>query len=591
METGTTEKEKETKAKGAQESPEKPDWFQDFVDNYDYDRPQRGEILKGVILDIGDNSILLDVGLKRDAIVTSQDLDKVDEEVIGDLDVGDEVFVSVIRSPIGDDDLLVSLSRGIAYESWVKAKRFMEEDKLLELLIIDQNKGGLLVEFENLRGFVPNSHIPSLRRGSSNQKASEVKAKMIGDTIPLKVIEVNRKQRRLVFSARVAQKEKREKRLKELEVGDVINSRVVNVVDFGVFVDLDGVDGLVHKSEIAWDRVYDPSKHFSVGDQIDVKVVDVDVERERVSLSRKALLPNPWEKLEEKYDVGDLVEGKVVSVLDFGAFVELPEGLQGLVHVSEIGYANMGDPESVVQEGDNVLVRILSIEPERERVSLSMRRVPVDDQLAWMMDEEDADTVSDLDQELLEEMEEGQEAELSTDEEEVQAEVEEPEVEGAVEKGGEADAVAEETTEEEEAEATAEGTEAEEVEEPDAAIEAAVAGGEEAEATAEGTEAEEVEEPDAAADEADTDAKEAAEEEEIDAAGEETETEEVEESDAVAEEASEEEEVEGAEMSAAEEGEAEPAVTEVESEDKEEGTAETDEETEGEEEEVPAGEA
>jgi small subunit ribosomal protein S1 len=418
METETKEKEKKTNAVENEQSQENPDWFQDFVDNYDYDRPQRGEILKGVILDIGDNSILLDVGLKRDAIVTSQDLDKVDKETLEELDVGDEVFVSVIRSPIGDDDLLVSLSRGIAYESWVKAKQYMEEDKLLELPIIDQNKGGLLVEFENLRGFVPNSHIPSLRRGTSKQKASEEKSKMIGDTIPLKVIEVNRKQRRLVFSARVAQKEKREKRLNELEEGDVITSRVVNVVDFGIFVDLDGVDGLVHKSEIAWDRVYDPSKYFSVGDEIEVKVVDVDVERERVSLSRKALLSNPWEELEEKYDVGDLVEGKVVSVLDFGAFVELPEGLQGLVHVSEIGYANMGDPESVVQEGDNVLVRVLSIEPERERVSLSMRRVPVDDQLAWMMDEEDAETVSDLDIESQEELEDSDAEDIREDEEE-----------------------------------------------------------------------------------------------------------------------------------------------------------------------------
>jgi small subunit ribosomal protein S1 len=347
------------------------------------------------------------------------------------------------------------------------------------LPIIDQNKGGLLVEFENLRGFVPNSHIPTLRRGTSHEKANEAKAKMIGDTIPLKVIEVNRKQRRLVFSARVAQKEQREKRLKELEVGDVITSRVVNVVDFGVFVDLDGVDGLVHKSEIAWDRVYDPSKHFKVGDQIEVKVVDVDVERERVSLSRKALLPNPWEELEEKYDVGDLVEGKVVSVLDFGAFVELPEGLQGLVHVSEIGYANMGDPESVVQEGDNVLVRILSVEPERERVSLSMRRVPVDDQLAWMMDEEDAETVTDLGEDTAEDVGEGAAEESAAVEREVGLEEgEEPEAEvteeEAEERAEKAAAEIEEEEEEEAVEATAESGEGEE------SVEASAEEGEEA---------------------------------------------------------------------------------------------------------------
>jgi len=459
MESGTTEKEREAATAAKSQEQEQPDWFKDFVDNYDYDRPQRGEILKGVILDIGDNSILLDVGLKRDAIVTSQDLDKVDQEILDDLEEGDEVFVSVIRTPVGDDDLLVSLNRGIAYESWVKAEEYMEADELLELEIIDQNKGGLLVEFDNLRGFVPNSHIPSLRRGTSDKKQNEVKAEMIGDTLPVKVIEVNRKQRRLVFSARVAQREQRERRLKELEVGDIIESRVVNVVDFGVFVDLDGVDGLVHKSEIAWDRVYDPSKYFSVGDEIEVEVVDIDVERERVSLSRKALLPNPWEKLEDKYDVGDLLEGKVVSVLDFGAFVELPEGLQGLVHVSEIGYANMGDPESVVQEGDNVLVRILSIEPDRERVSLSMRRVPVDEQMAWMMDEDEEDLPEDLDMEAAEEMlaeDEGQAGEDEAEEGESQpestAEAEVEDLEGEQEEPDSETAVEEEDGEEPSAE-------------------------------------------------------------------------------------------------------------------------------------------
>jgi predicted RNA-binding protein with RPS1 domain len=161
-------------------------------------------------------------------------------------------------------------------------------------------------------------------------------------------------------------------------------------VDFGVFVDLDGVDGLVHKSEIDWDRVTNPSKRYKVGDVIEVKVVGVDKEKERVSLSRKVLLPNPWQAIAENYKIGDLVEGEVVSVLDFGAFVELPEGLHGLVHVSEIGYANSEDPKNVVKRGDQVLVRVIAIDPGRERVSLSMRRVPVSEQMEWMMNLEDA---------------------------------------------------------------------------------------------------------------------------------------------------------------------------------------------------------
>jgi len=224
----------------------------------------------------------------------------------------------------------------------------------------------------------------------STQKTGEKKAELMGKLLPVKAIEVDQKESRLVFSARVAQKDQKQKRLKEIEVGTVIKSRVVNVVDFGVFVDLEGIDGLVHKSEIDWVRVNKPSKIFKAGDAIEVKVVAVDLEKERVSLSRKALLPNPWHELVEKYNEGDLVDGKVISVLDFGAFVELQEGLQGLVHVSEIGYENTEDPKGAVRKGDQVLVRIMGIDSGRERVSLSMRRVPISEQMDWMMTLEDA---------------------------------------------------------------------------------------------------------------------------------------------------------------------------------------------------------
>jgi len=371
-------------------SVEQPGWFKDFVDHYDVDKPQQGEILKGTILDIQDSSILLDVGFKRDAIIPGQDLEKVEQELRQGLAVGDEIFVSVLRTPVGDDDLLVSLHKALAQKTWVKAEELAKSEELIELEVVDQNRGGLLVEYENLRGFVPNSHIPSIRRGMSTQKTGEIKAELMGKLLPVKAIEVDQKESRLLFSARVAKKDQRQKRLREIEVGTVIKSRVVNVVDFGIFVDLEGVDGLVHKSEIDWARVNKPSKLFKAGDEIEVKVVGVDLEKERVSLSRKALLPNPWHELVEKFSEGDLVDGKVISVLDFGAFVELKEGLQGLVHVSEVGYENTEDPKSAVRKGDQVLVRIMGIDPRRERVSLSMRRVPVSEQMDWMMNLEDA---------------------------------------------------------------------------------------------------------------------------------------------------------------------------------------------------------
>jgi small subunit ribosomal protein S1 len=384
---------------------QQPGWFQEFVDHYDVDKPKQGEMLTGTILDIQPGSILLDVGLKRDAIIPGQDLDRVDDEILENLSVGDEITVGVIRTPLGDDDLLVSLQKGLAQKSWVKAQEVLESDEMVELEIVDQNRGGLLVAYDNLRGFVPNSHIPSIRRGTGSKKAGEIKGEMIGDTLSVKAIEVNPQERRLVFSARGAQKDQRQERLEELEVGEVIKSKVVNVVDFGLFVDLHGVDGLVHKSEIDWEHVNHPSDWFSMGDDIEVKIVSIDKERERVSLSRKVLQPNPWQKLADKFQEGDLVEGVVVSVLDFGAFVEIQEGLQGLVHVSELGYANPEDPKAVVRKGDVVLVKILGIEPERERVSLSMRRVPVAEQMEWIMNLEDAQEAGVLEGEEMEEVE------------------------------------------------------------------------------------------------------------------------------------------------------------------------------------------
>jgi len=201
MENEKVDPQKENKPQDQEQTQDQPGWFQDFVDHYDVDKPQQGEILKGTILDIQENSILLDVGFKRDAIIPGQDLEKVDQELRQGLTVDDEIFVSVLRTPMGDDDLLVSLNKGLAFKTWIKAEELAQNDELVELEVIDQNRGGVLVAYENLQGFIPNSHIPSIRRGTSTQKAGEIKSELIGKSLPVKVIEVNQKERRLVFSA------------------------------------------------------------------------------------------------------------------------------------------------------------------------------------------------------------------------------------------------------------------------------------------------------------------------------------------------------------------------------------------------------
>jgi len=367
---------------------EDQDLFEQLLSEYDYRAPRRGQILSGQIIRIAEDAILVDIGLKRDAVVPSREISLLDEEYLQKLQVGDEVVVYVLRPPAGDHDLLVSLSKGLEHESWSRAETYLEAGMILELEVSGFNKGGVLVDFENLRGFVPASQIPELRHAGDRQRLQQVKQNLVGTQMAVKVIEVDRQRNRLVFSALAAEEERRKKRLQELEPGQIVlRAKVASVVDFGIFVDLDGVDGLVHVSQLDWKMVKHPSDHFKPGDEVDVQIIAVDVERERISLSRKALLPNPWESLMEKYRPGDVIQGTVTRVLDFGAFVRVDEGIEGLVHVSEIGYSGAGKPQELVKAGDQILVRILDLNPEKERLSLSMRRVPLNKQIAWMAEE------------------------------------------------------------------------------------------------------------------------------------------------------------------------------------------------------------
>jgi small subunit ribosomal protein S1 len=384
-----------------------------------------------------------------------------------------------MRAPRRSGELVVSVSKGLAQEDWDKAEVLLEEGEETELKVIGRNRGGLVVEFGYLEGFVPNSHLPNARRMQPTSDLNETKNDMVGDKMLLKVIEVDRNRNRLILSARAAEKERRMRRLQELEEGSVVTGMVVNLTDFGAFVALDGVDGLVHKSELSWDNVEEPSSVVSVGDKIDVKVKDVDVERERISLSLRALQPSPWDEIEDKYNEGDLVEGMVSNVVNFGAFITLPEGIEGLIHSSEMEIIGPGTPQDVVQVGDDVLVRIVSIEPDRHRMALSMKRVTYDEQLEWM---ENRATEQEIEVEAPEEEGEEEqpeaelaeqteaEAEASEETEEPQAEVEvEAEVEAVVDDEAEA-----ETEAQAEAEAEAETEVDAEVQSETAEAEAAV---------------------------------------------------------------------------------------------------------------------
>jgi small subunit ribosomal protein S1 len=358
--------------------------FADLLDKYEAPLPQQGQILEGEILRMDEDALYIDVGAKRDAIVPYHELIELGDTLLDDLSRGDEVPVYVVTTPRGDDELIVSLQKGLQRQDWQEAAQLMADDKIVDCEVIGHNKGGFLVQYGRIRGFVPNSHVPELRHIHDARQKASFKSKQVGQKIALKVVEVNYPKQKLVFSAKEAEAEKRRQRLQELQVGDVVNGRVASLVDFGAFIDLDGVDGLLHISNIAWNEPSHPNEILSVGDEVEVRIDGVDVERERINLNLKALQPTPFGQFAQEHDSGDMIEGIVTNLVDFGAFVEVAPHVEGLIHISEISDTHIAHPDAVLQEGDKVLAHILNIETANERLGLSMRRVSVTEQLDWM---------------------------------------------------------------------------------------------------------------------------------------------------------------------------------------------------------------
>lgn len=360
--------------------------FATLLDEYEHLVPKRGQFLQGEVLRIENDVLYIDVGAKRDAIVPYRDLDRFEDEgIIDNISRGDQVPVYVTKTPMGDEELLVSLKKGLEHHDWIQAEADFEEDKLLELKVVGHNKGGILVEFGHLEGFVPNSHIPSLRHVVYNQQElARQKALMVDETLSVKIIEVDLKRKRLVMSAKAAEKEARLEQLEEIEEGQIMKGRIDNIVNYGAFVDLGHITGLLHISEIAWQQIDHPSDILEVGEEIEVRIENIDEERERIGLSRKVLLPSPWEDFAETHKVGDLIEGEITGLVDFGAFVTLPSQIEGLVHVSEINLPVDASPKEVLQNGERVLVRIINIEAEDERIGLSLRRVSAAEEIEWL---------------------------------------------------------------------------------------------------------------------------------------------------------------------------------------------------------------
>ncbi len=360
------------------------DMLSAMLDEYTPPAPcRRGDVVKGVIVRVNPKLILIDIGNKCDAVVHPREMELMSAEDLAKLHPGQTVHAYVIDSNDNENVILVSLSKADQQGDWAKAQELLESGAAVELEVVDHNKGGVIVHLGQLRGFVPASQLSPSWRTLQNAEDTENRwAALLGQRLKLRVIEVTSNRNRLIFSERgvMGEKPQRHNVLEELKVGTVQHGVVNNIVDFGAFVNVKGIDGLLHISEISWQRINHPSQTLHVGDELDVYVLDVDLERHRLSLSLKRLTPDPWALMAERYAEGQLVEVKIVNLVSFGAFacpVDIPE-VEGLIHLSELCDQPVLRADEVVQIGMVKPARILSLRPKARRIAFSLKAATPD---------------------------------------------------------------------------------------------------------------------------------------------------------------------------------------------------------------------
>jgi small subunit ribosomal protein S1 len=345
------------------------------------DFPQPGEIRTGVVASIGPTQILVSVGAKSEGVITGRELESISSEEREALKVGQEILVYVLNAEDESGNVVLSYTRAQEQKGWAEVEKMLEDSATYEGRVDGFNKGGIIVPVYGLRGFIPASQLGISRRMAVTGDTPDQRyAKMIGEPITVRVIEVDRKRRRLILSERAASSETRqsikERVIESLKEGEVYTGKVTSLADFGAFVNVNGADGLVHLSEISWDRVQHPSEILEVGQEVQVKVINIDREKKRIGLSIRALQNDPWQSKVAKFKVGQLVEGVITRLTKFGAFARLEGDLEGLIHISEISENRIEHPkEAGLHEGDVVTLRVIRIDPDQRRIGLSLRKV------------------------------------------------------------------------------------------------------------------------------------------------------------------------------------------------------------------------
>jgi small subunit ribosomal protein S1 len=340
-------------------------------------RPLRpGEVVEGVVASVSGDEVLVDLGGRSAGVLSLRDASAEGTDVT----VGDRILAAVVQPEGTDGRAVLSVRRARSRRQWTRMAELVESGEVIDAEVVEANRGGLVVDV-GLRGFVPLSQLAAVGNlGSSEDRAAVPDAlkAYVGKRLPLKVIEADQRRDRLILSEKAAAQHLRRRRKEEassqLSEGQVLDGTVASVTTFGLFVNVGVADGLVHRSEITWDKGIEPTSIYHSGDRVRVAVTGIDRERGRISLSIKRLEEDPWARAVRELQIGSEVDGTVTRVMPYGAFARVPSGIEGLIHVSEIAARRVSSPGELVRPGDLVRVRVVAIDPERRRLSLSMRQ-------------------------------------------------------------------------------------------------------------------------------------------------------------------------------------------------------------------------
>lgn len=345
-------------------------------------RFQRGDLLNGTIVETTPVQVKVELGEGEVGIIPARELEKMSRQMLDDLKVGAQITVYVVNPSDHEGRTLLSYNRALEELDWQEAEKYRQSQDPYEGKVAGYNKGGLIVRFGRLRGFVPRSQISEDRLGNEDEGSPDVRyGRSVNEPIIVKVTEVDRQRNRLILSERAALRETREKRKEELisrlHVGQVVTGRVVSLEEFGAFVDIGGAEGLVHTTEITWKHINRPEEVLHKGQEVKVEVISIDAERKRIGLSMKRQEIDPWDEVATTYEVGQLVKGTVTKLTKFGAFARLVDApdIEGLIHISELSEQRVNHPKEVVKEGERLTLRVVKVDVKNRRLGLSLKRV------------------------------------------------------------------------------------------------------------------------------------------------------------------------------------------------------------------------